>query len=596
MIKQFVDFIYGLHQNLEPNVYICLSTRRGKHWKDHFFKTPLNRDILTDFFQSYDTNRYDLYFCPHAFRTNHRIESEAIPTKYLWSDLDYANPERVNPRPNIAWESSPNRYACLWILDKIPTLNETKELNKKLAYANGGDRSGWDITQVLRIPGSCNHKYDPVPKGKLLWKELKPYSQIVTMDGYSESASEILQKHKISPFLIKKLYSEAVPGKRSEVLWKLENLLCEKGLNKEEIKTVIKESPWNKFSKRENQLDRELDKVIESHPQLRNEKRKNSSLISLVSLDEVKTEVVEWLWYPYIPFGKVTIIEGDPGLGKSWLTMSLAHAVASGTKLPCNPAGTHKGKVIIMSAEDGLSDTIKPRLESLGDKGVNILAIPEPVNITPAVEKALLELLKGIDPKLIIIDPLVAYMGGNIDLHKANETRSVMTRIARIAEETHAAVVCVRHLSKGAKDKAIYRGIGSIDLTAAARSCLAVGRNPEEPNEGRIICHIKSNLAPLGQPMSYYLRPGNKKQPFEWGEQVMVDVNAVLNQEPTTAKGQIQEAEEFLTEYLSQGEKSTTEIKREAESKGITWDFIKKAKKSLKISVITKEDEIKWRI
>ena len=604
-MKEFVEFILKIHSHLKPGLFICLSTRRGHKWKDHFFETPLDKEILEDFFTNYDTNRYDLYFCPHAFKTKQRREVEAVPTKYLWSDLDNANPNNVNPRPNIAWESSPNRYACLWILKDVPTLEKTKDYNKKLAYANGADHSGWDITQVLRIPGSRNHKYTDSPRGRLLWFEEKPYNDIVPMEGYTPTATEILKIHKISPFLIKKLYSDAVEGKRSEVLWKFENTLYERGLNLEEIKIVIKDSPWNKFVKREGQLNKELLKLKEEHPEMEEgtpiekppkKEIKKLEHITLVPLTDIEPENVDWLWYPYIPFGKITIIEGDPGLGKSWLTMSLAKTVAQGSQLPYNPAPTHQGKVIIMSAEDGLADTIKPRLKSLGCSGEEILAIPEPFCFTPGATEAITDMLKDLHPKLIIIDPLVAYMGGGIDLHKANETRTIMNRLAQLAEHTHAAVVCVRHLAKGAKDKAIYRGIGSIDLTAAARSCLAIGRNPEDPNESRVICHIKSNLAPMGKPISYYLRPGNKQEPFAWGEQLSVDVNKVLNQEPTNNKGLIEEAVEFLEALLSQGEVSTGYIKREAEAKGVTWEMIRKAKKELGVIVRNNEDEILWRL
>lgn len=602
---QFVDFITKIHSHLRPGLFICISTKRNNRWKDHFFKTPLDREVLESFFQNYDTNRYDLYFCPHAFKTARRLEVEAVPTKYLWSDLDNANANNVKPRPNIAWESSPNRYACLWILKDTPDLEKTKDLNKKLAYANGADRSGWDITQVLRIPGSRNHKYTDSPHGRLLWYETKPYKDIVPMEGFTQSSTDILKMHGISPFLIKRLSSEAKEGKRSEVLWKLENELFERGLTTEEIKIIVKESPWNKFKNREKQLDREMEKLKEYHPEMEEGKpikkipekeKKKLEHITLVPLIDVEPEVIDWLWYPYIPFGKITIIEGDPGLGKSWLTMSLAKVVSQGSKLPHNPAGTTKGPVVIMSAEDGLADTIKPRLKTLGSRGEDIMAIPEPITLTPGACEAITQMLEEIKPKLIIIDPLVAYMGGKVDLHKANETREIMNRLARLAEATHAAVVCVRHLSKGAKDKAIYRGLGSIDLTAAARSCLAIGRNPEDPNEGRVICHIKSNLAPLGKPIGYYLRPGSKA-PFEWGEQLSVDVNAVLSQEPTNMKGQIEEAKEFLNNLLTEkGEMTTAQIKREAESRGVTWESIRKAKKELNVVVRNNEDEILWRV
>lgn len=598
MVSSYVDFIKKIHLNVKSGLYICISTKRKNKWRDHFFKTPLDKETLEDFFNNFDTNRYDLYFCPHPFKEPKRLKENAIATPYLWSDLDNANPLNVNPKPNIAWESSPNRYACLWILQETPSLKETEELNKKLAYANGADVSGWDLTQVLRIPGTRNHKYTDSPHGKLLWdRGVKPYKEIVMMDGYSNSATEILKKYNISPFTIKKLYSEAKPGVRSEVLWKLENILVEKGLSKEEILIVIQDSPWNKFVKRESQLKREIDKAIESHPQvdkLEKKRKEKKEFITIVPLEDIQPEVVEWLWYPYIPKGKLTIIEGDPGLGKSWLTMALANYISEGKKLPYNE-DKHKGPVLILSAEDGIADTIKPRIISLGGTGKDIYAIPEAFNFSIAGIEALDQAISKINPLLIIIDPLVAYFGGKVDLHKANETREIMSKLSILAEKHKTSILCVRHLAKGQKDKAIYRGIGSIDLTAAARSCLAIGRNPENPNEGRVICHIKCNLAPLGKPLSYYLHPNNKKSPFEFGEHISVDVNAVLNQEPTDVKGILEEASDWLEAYLqTNGPTKVVDIKRESEGRGILWENLRKVKKSLKIEAKTVEEEILW--
>lgn len=602
-MKESIDFLLKINSTLKEGLYICLCTRKNKkRWGEHWFKTPLTYDTLENFFQTYSTDFYDLYFCPHAFNKPERKKSFAVPTKYLWSDLDNANPTRVTPKPNIAWESSPNRYACLWILDHIISLDETEELNRKLAYANGGDHSGWDITQVLRIPGTRNHKYTDSPRGKLLWDNIPPYNNIVPMDGYEQEATEIFKKYNISPFIIKKLYSEAVVGKRSEMMYKLENVLLEKGLSEEEVFIVIKDSPWNKFVGREKQLKREIaenskrcsliTEVKNSEPRKKQEVTKN--IITLVPLEDVQQEQVEWLWYPYIPRGKLTIIEGDPGLGKSWLTMALASFIANGKPLPENEIKPPKGPVIILSAEDGIADTIKPRLTTLGSDCKGIYAIPEPITLNEAGILALKKATEQVKPELIIIDPLVAYFGGKIDMHKANETRSIMKLISQLAEETHTAIVCVRHLAKGQRDKAIYRGIGSIDITAAARSCLAIGRNPEDPNNGRVICHIKSNLAPLGRPIAYELSP-KEKEPFKFLGPISVDINTVLNQEPTDVKGILEEAKEWLEDYLTiHGPTSSEVLHRECEGHGITWDTLRKARKSLKVSVTTEKDIIIW--
>ncbi|MCH7681797.1 AAA family ATPase, partial [candidate division KSB1 bacterium] len=227
----------------------------------------------------------------------------------------------------------------------------------------------------------------------------------------------------------------------------------------------------------------------------------SNSDIQLVNLSTVQSEKVEFLWHPRIPLGKVTLIEGDPGVGKSWLTVAIATAVSLGRGLPdcesCEP-----GNVLILSAEDGLSDTIKPRLESFGANCKRISAPSEPFTLDQKGFNLLSQFIQKCSPRLVIIDPLVAYMGGKIDLHKANETRSIMSQMARLAERNKCSIVAVRHLTKGGKTKGIYRGLGSIDITAACRSVLLVGCDANNPNE-RGVVHIKSNLAKLAAPIGY---------------------------------------------------------------------------------------------
>lgn len=604
-MREQIDFLLKIYKNLNKGLYICLSTKKRNRWKDHFFKTPLDEDTLEDFFQNFDTHRYDLYFCPHAFTEPRRKKNLAVPTKYLWSDLDNANPKLIKPTPQIAWASSPNRYACLWILKDIQDIATTEKYNKQLAYSVGADHGGWDITQVLRIPGTRNHKYPDAPYGKLLWYREIPYESIEINQQADIDSTDILRKYNISPFTIKRTFSEAKEGSRSEVLWKLENELIERGLSKEEVFLVIKDSPWNKFKKRESQLKREIEKAWDTHlhdidkPITKRDRGIENSFdhsLTLVNLDEVEPEVIEWLWYPYIPRGKLTMIEGDPGLGKSWLTMALASFISRGKALPYQ-INKEKGKVLILSAEDGLADTIKPRLITLKADSKNIVAIPEPVSFTEAGCKAIDKAIKLVNPLLIIIDPLVAYLGGKVDLHKANETREVMARLTRIAEENRVAIVLVRHLTKGGKDKAIYRGIGSIDLTAAVRSVLAIGRNPQDPDDGRVICHIKSNLAPLGKPLAYTLDSADKQHPFEFGEEIEVDINDVLGQQPANAKGSTKAAIEFLETILKDDQcLPSIDIKREAEARGISERNLKKAKRIMKIVMINEDGVYKWKL
>jgi hypothetical protein len=187
-----------------------------------------------------------------------------------------------------------------------------------------------------------------------------------------------------------------------------------------------------------------------------------------------------------------------------------------------------------------------------------------------------------VKPILVIIDPLVAYLGARIDLHKANETRSVMARLAIIAEKYNCAIIAVRHLTKGGRDKAIYRGVGSIDFTAACRSALLVGTDPDEPSR-RAVVHIKSNLAELGCSIGYEIRD---KQFFWTGESSLTAariLSSSSNEEKRSAK---QEAEDFLRDLLAAGPLPAKEIKKEARQAGITEITLYRAKQALRIRVI----------
>src|SRR5262249_46206155 len=178
--------------------------------------------------------------------------------------------------------------------------------------------------------------------------------------------------------------------------------------------------------------------------------------------------------------------------GKSWLMCAIATAIASGSGLP-GMAQTEPRNVLMLSAEDGLGDTIRPRLDGMKADVSRIAALNEAIVFDDAgLLKVKAAIINSRQPALVIIDPLVAYLGAGVDLHRANETRVVMAALARIAEEYACAILAIRHLRKGSADRAIYRGIGSIDFVAAARSMLFVGEDPDKPNH-RALVHCKSN-------------------------------------------------------------------------------------------------------
>jgi len=226
-------------------------------------------------------------------------------------------------------------------------------------------------------------------------------------------------------------------------------------------------------------------------------------------VSQITPRYVDFLWHPYIPKGKITLIDGDPGVGKSWLTQALAMGVSMGHGIPRRIE--EAGNVLFLAGEDGPEDTVRPRLESMGADLERIYLVPEVFTLDHQGVKSLHWLIEQTKPELVVIDPLVAYMGPKLDINAANETRSLMAPLAQIANEFNCALVCVRHLRKSG-GKRIYQGLGSIDMVGAARSVLSVSFDREIPVM-RVVRDIKCNVAQTGHKVFYHLREGM----FFWG-------------------------------------------------------------------------------
>ncbi|MFC2018737.1 AAA family ATPase [Chloroflexota bacterium] len=300
--------------------------------------------------------------------------------------------------------------------------------------------------------------------------------------------------------------------------------------------------------------------------------------ISLVCIADVEPETVSWLWLPYIPRGKLTLLEGDPGVGKSWVSLAIATAVSLGRGLPGTEA-IESERVVLASAEDGLGDTIRPRLDAMGADVRQIQAIKDILDFGNGGLGILEGHIKDVNPAVVIVDPLVAYIGAGVDLHRANETRAVMAKLADIAEKHGCAILAVRHLTKGGTLKPIYRGLGSIDLTAACRSVLMAGCDPENEAK-RGLVHIKSNLAPKGQAIGYELRDGR----FYWTGESDLTAARILAAEDSEGKSAIDEAADFLRDELADGPVEAKQVFSDAKSSGIYERTLNRAKSRLRIT------------
>lgn len=229
-------------------------------------------------------------------------------------------------------------------------------------------------------------------------------------------------------------------------------------------------------------------------------------------------EKIDWFWYPYIPRGKLTILGGDPGQGKSFITQAIASIVSRGDALPGDADTDGVPKVtLFFSAEDDPGDTMKPRLEHMHADQTKIAVYTGSFIFDSDGLKTFHKIIQAVHPDLIVIDPIVAYLGSKMDMNKSNEVRPIMKALAEAAKLYNAAIVVVRHMRKqaaGAKSgPAIYAGMGSIDFTAAVRSELQV---TEAANGQKYMNHIKANAGPKGKSIRYSISDGH----FEWGEQV----------------------------------------------------------------------------
>ena len=309
------------------------------------------------------------------------------------------------------------------------------------------------------------------------------------------------------------------------------------------------------------------------------------SNLKLINMRDVEVEPILWLWYPFIPYGKVTIIQGDPGEGKTTLMLQIIARLTKGKSiidedesLPIN--------VIYQTAEDGLDDTIKPRLLAANADCSKVLVIDDndtPLTMRDArLEQATIE----TNARLVVLDPIQGFLGADVDMHRANEIRPIMKHISEIAEKYKCAIILIGHMNKCSVGKSAYRGLGSIDFQAAARNVLIVGRIKDEP-EIRVVCQTKSSLAPEAKAVAFRL---SEKNGFEWVGEYDVSADDLLS---GTVKGtKKQAAMDFLESLLSGGRMSQTEIMELAERRNIAEKTLRNAKETL--GVKSKRENNQW--
>lgn len=650
--------------------YIFIGSKRGEKWAE----IPLefkpgnkqNENKIRKLLLSYQDMPGNLYWCPNIFTGTRRLRDKTPQGIFLYADLDPIDPRTIDEhlRPTIAWESSSSRYQALWRLDKPLKAPQLEEMNRRLTYTLNADKSGWDLTQYLRIPGTLNYKYIPPQPGKLLWDDGPVYSPKNLLPYIQEGgeANLISESQRMASFIsILKRYKNQIPsklyqliqyppqevnkkvGKRSDILWMLENELISLKIPLEDIVEIIRLSAWNKYRGRRDEQERifsEISKIHESHLKGNRPNKPQAGDISIAlldhapvvrTLDEYLPQEIRWLWFPYIPRGGTTILDGDPGIGKTYLALALVAHLSSGLPLPGeveiipppvkraskkgagNPGLVNipedkaksnsealgalrgpPGRVLYMTAEDDPGLTLRPRLERMQVTLSNVLIcegihpsgdeLVEPLNFsTPQGVEVLSALCEKYQPEMVILDPLIAFLGG-ADINKANEVRPIMVRLNTLARKHDIALLMIRHLTKGARERIIYRGMGTIDLIAAARSALLVAPDPDNP-EIRVMFHQKHNLSAQGPSLGYTITD----EGFKWIGEVSISAVDALRPEGTGSKNpkKRDEAAEWLEDFLSQFPQGVASkaLLEKAKEKGFSEKTVRRARADLKIVI-----------
>lgn len=320
-----------------------------------------------------------------------------------------------------------------------------------------------------------------------------------------------------------------------------------------------------------------------------------SVALEIIRASEIEPKEVKWLWYPYIPFGKVTLLQGDPGDGKSKLMLSLAALLSKGKALPFVDEENKLDPIAIIyqTTEDDADDTVVPRFNSASGDGERLLFIKEDSKNLSFGDERIREAVVKYNAKLLILDPMSSYIGESCSMNNANETRAEFNHLIAVAKDTGCAIVIIAHMNKMKETSPLYRTNGSIDIAGAARSILAVTRtaNKDNPSE-RYLVQVKSNLAPMGSAIVFEIAE-NGVNFIDEVELSADDAFSSLSPRMGRPNDTLQAAEVNLKNILSDGKKMlATDCEAKLEANGFKKSTIKKAKK--RAGVVSHKEGFSW--
>lgn len=494
-------------QQCERGDYIILSAKNKKVWKD----IPIRygddlEDKLEEFFDSYPTQSYDLYWSPMPYSKPKRQNQFSLDTKFMVQDIDECeDPSQLDPKPSYLWESSPNKYQGLWELDRYIEAEEYTPLNKALAIHIGCDDC-FDFTHVYRIPGTINHKYKNLPQVgfPIATKAIyKPKNLRKAVGGVNTSPSRE-NGHSGSPaapemaLMERKIYAKySIPKKirdllaleslngidRSDTIWYVENSLHELGMSPQEIIYLIKNSVFNKYRGRrdeDSRIQKELEKIISGDLSSHNSDE-SSSLMKASNYEEVMgncNTFEGWLVKGFWGRRSHGIVAGMPKCFKSTLVHDLIISVASGQPFLGKFPVLEPGPVIMVQNENAdyimkdrtekiiLDRGLVGEVERISPKKLH-MEFPPDLPITflnqqgftlsnEAHRKQIESLIKEIKPVLVVFDPLYLMFEG--DLNSSKELNPVLNWLLNLKTKYKTSVMVIHHYNKGSNQQAIKGG------------------------------------------------------------------------------------------------------------------------------------------
>ena len=304
----------------------------------------------------------------------------------------------------------------------------------------------------------------------------------------------------------------------------------------------------------------------------------------------VRQRNVEWLWYPYIPYGKLTVLQGDPGEGKSTFMLNIAALLTRGKEMPDGFQIPGPQQVVYQTAEDNLADTVKPRLIAANadcNRIAYIIDEDEPLTIE---DSRIEQVIQSTHARLFILDPLQAYLSSDSDMFFAGRIRQLLKKLADIGARYNCAMVLIGHMNKASWEKNLYRGLGSIDIAAIARSILMIARDKDDPSI-RYMFPVKSSLAPQGTSIAFSFDP---VWGLKWIGKCNIDQTQLAYSDIGDNKKNL--AKRIIRDMLEQQDIHSTDVIHRLKTLGISERTIHTAKKELKVSSYKKGDVWIWHL